>query len=44
MFGSLGVLSAFLTFNLQWVYQDVIPSQVEEDLCNIFSNGRDCSL
>lgn len=35
MFGMLGVLSAFLTydiFSLQWVYWDVNPLQVEKDL------------
>lgn len=35
MFSRLGVLNAFstyTTFNLQWVYRDVMPLQVEEDL------------
>ena len=35
MFRWLGILNQFLTcsiFNLQWIYQDVTPSYIEEDL------------
>ena len=40
MFSRLGILNAFLTydiFTLQWVYWDIAPPEVEEDLYRLFS-------